>query len=840
MTVPSSRQREIVTSSLGRLGVTVPVMSLVTCAVVAVLYVQSRTWQVLAAAILLVVNALAFLLAGALARQGLEQAGGAVMVVTVWSVFTSAGLLWSGAGLALGVTVLLAASLLTVLVITPRNRAWFWLGSIASGAAIWAMGGLALPWMRADVNASPATWLGIRLLLGSVVVILAAQCIRAYRRATLIPTRLTVLAVVLVLSTAAAMSGALSMLETLNSRQRLYAHLETNVVLKQEAIRAWAEHLDGALDSLAVLDEKVGQLADFASAGDGTLIESETADAVRDRLNLVLLHREGFREIALADARGEVITSTDPAREGTLVEGWIAPGDDHDDPSVAPAAYDALAGERVMLFTRPLERDGIPVGVLLGWADLAELQQIAAYAGEMPMATYLVGPDAVLLTEPMTADVLSSVHSEAIDRLVEDQPPVLGRTTYTSHSGGPVLGAYAWVDTLPIGIVSEVPTAEAMADGRTRTLVSAALAVLASLIAGAVAYAAAQDVVQPLSALSDAALSIADGDLDQLVDVPCDDEVGALTESFNMMSAQLQDTVSDIERRLRARTRALAAVVEASEAATSALEEAELLQRIVDLTRERFSLAYVGLFVLDSEHRYAVLRAGTGEVGATMLNSGWRLLSGGASMIGQCVATGESLVSQRGSEAVVRLENPLLPDVRSEAAIPIGYGARILGAMTVQSLQRGAFDDVDLAALQAVADQVATALQATSADDKTWSPQPAQVDGVPGATLRDGAVDVMGYDHRGAVVEPLGHTLLPEVVDGLEQREPIIEGDTLRVPFVQDGEVVGVLGVERAGGWRSDAVALVVALAEQLKLAARYRSRAGTGCDVIEPRTLDS
>lgn len=841
MTMPSSRQREIVTSSLDRLGVLVPIVSLISGAAVAAVYVQTRTWQVLAAAVLLGVNALAFLLAGLLARQGMERAGGVLMVVTVWAVFTGAALLWNNAGLALGATAMLAAALLTALVIASRSRPWFWLGSLASGVAIWAIGALSLPWMRLDANASPLTWLGVRLLLGSVVVILVAQGIRAYRRATLIPTRFTVLAIVLVLSTAAVMSGTLLLLETLSARQRVYAHLETDVGLKQEAIRAWADRLYEVLDTLAILDDDVGRFADVSSMGDGPQVDPDMAEQLRGRLNLALQRTQAFREIALADARGVIILSTDPARDGTVVEGWVASGEDQDRPVVVSAAYDAIYGDSVMLFARPLEQDGARLGVLLGWSDLSALVQIAEFvAGEMPLATYLVGPDSVLLMEPPVLAGASPTHSEAIDAVVQGRGSVPSRAAYTSHSGVSVLGVSVWVVDPPIGIVSEVPTAEVVAGGRTRTLVSVALAVLASLIGGAVAFAAAQDIVQPLSVLSDSALSIADGDLDQLVDVACDDEVGALAESFNTMSAQLQDTLGDVERRLRARTRALAAVVEASEAASSALEETELLQRIVDLTRERFGLAYVGLFLLDEERRYAVLRAGTGEVGATMLASGWRLLSGGASMIGQCVATGESLVSQRGSEATVRLENPLLPDVRSEAAIPIGYGARVLGAITAQSLQRVAFSDVDLAALQALADQVAVALQATSMVDQGRAAQILRINGDAAVTSVDHAADVTGYDQRGTMMEPLGHTLLPEVMDGLERREPIIEGDTLRIPLVQGDDVVGLLGIERPGGWPADAVALVMALAEELKRTVRFRAHAGKVGGTVEPTTFDS
>jgi len=268
-----------------------------------------------------------------------------------------------------------------------------------------------------------------------------------------------------------------------------------------------------------------------------------------------------------------------------------------------------------------------------------------------------------------------------------------------------VLGAYEWVPELQIAIVSEVHrTAVGTVIGtsgvKTAAIVNAVTALVATLLAGALAYVAAQDIAQPLTALSDATLAIADGDLDQAVDVTSDDEVGALAESLNLMSAQLHDSMHAAERNLRVRTQALKAIAKVSEVLASATEPRGLLGKVADTIRESFVLDYVGLYLLDEERRYAVLQAGTGEVGATMLASGWRLLVGGDSMIGQCVASGELIAMQRATDQVVRLENPLLPNIQSEAAVPIRCGASILGAMTVQSRTRDAFGEVRLEALR--------------------------------------------------------------------------------------------------------------------------------------------
>jgi len=59
----------------------------------------------------------------------------------------------------------------------------------------------------------------------------------------------------------------------------------------------------------------------------------------------------------------------------------------------------------------------------------------------------------------------------------------------------------------------------------------------------------------------------------------------------------------------------------------------------------------------------------------------------------------------------VRFDNPLLPETRSEMALPLISRGRVIGAMTIQSTRSAAFSDEDIATLQTMADQVANAIE---------------------------------------------------------------------------------------------------------------------------------
>jgi GAF domain-containing protein/ABC-type sugar transport system substrate-binding protein len=169
-------------------------------------------------------------------------------------------------------------------------------------------------------------------------------------------------------------------------------------------------------------------------------------------------------------------------------------------------------------------------------------------------------------------------------------------------------------------------------------------------------------------------------------------------------------TLSDLESRaLRLQTAS-----EVSRAVISILDPDELIQRVVDLVRERFDLYYVGLFMVDQtgeSPRWAVLRAGTGRAGRIQLKQGHKLKVGGESMIGQCVAHAQARIALDVGEEATRFDNPHLPKTRSEMALPLISRGQTIGAMTVQSVREADFSEEDITALQTMADQVATAIE---------------------------------------------------------------------------------------------------------------------------------
>ncbi len=319
--------------------------------------------------------------------------------------------------------------------------------------------------------------------------------------------------------------------------------------------------------------------------------------------------------------------------------------------------------------------------------------------------------------------------------------------------------------------------------------------------------------------------------------------IRTLDRALQESEASLRQANLDTERyvaEIQRRSTLLQAAAQVSQATTGLLDPNELLNQVVDLVHQWFDLYYVGLFLLDEERRYAILRAGTGEAGQRMLERGHRLAVGSESMIGQCVARDEARIALDVGEEAVRFDNPLLPQTRSEMALPLRSRGRVVGAMTVQSDVEAAFDETSIAVMQTMADQVAVALDnarlfadAQSALEEMETTQRRYLRQVWTEYIR--TAPTTDYETPTPDLPPLGEGLLPEIRPALEQRRTITlahettaaaaqnsDHSTLVTPVTLRGEIIGALGIhgDESRQWSAEDIGLIEAVAERLALAA--------------------
>jgi len=414
-------------------------------------------------------------------------------------------------------------------------------------------------------------------------------------------------------------------------------------------------------------------------------------------------------------------------------------------------------------------------------------------------------------------------------------------TELTTAGSGVHSAAAVSLATQPWLVVFFQPQEVFLAPLQTQSRITVALAVLIAGVTAGAGVGIAQSLTGPVVQLTAVARRVAAGDLSAQAPAESTDEIGTLASTFNMMTLELRQTLEGLEQRVAERTQALErrtsyleASAEVSRAVISVLETELLTQQVVELIRERFGLYYVGLFMLDESGEWAVLRAGTGEAGQAMLARSHRLRVGGGSMIGWSIANAQARVALEAGEDAVRLATPELPETRSEAALPLRSRGRVLGALTVQDDQPGAFDEAAIVVLQTMADQVAVAFDNARLFDEAQQALQAtrraygELSQEAWRQLLDAQPD-LGYRSDEHGIAAAGRVWRPEVEEALRTGRTV-RGDgadagtriPLAVPIKLRDDVIGVLETYKAadsGAWSAEEVAVLETLAEQLGVA---------------------
>jgi signal transduction histidine kinase len=144
----------------------------------------------------------------------------------------------------------------------------------------------------------------------------------------------------------------------------------------------------------------------------------------------------------------------------------------------------------------------------------------------------------------------------------------------------------------------------------------------------------------------------------------------------------------------------------------ASVDSGELMREVVTLLQTNFGYRYVQIYVRDPASGDFILRAGSGETGARLIAAGHRLAAG-EGIIGYTAGTDKPFLTNDVNAVPFFRRNPLLPEIRSELAVPIRVDGRFIGLLDVQQAPPQTLSPRDLKRVEAVADQLAVALQKT-------------------------------------------------------------------------------------------------------------------------------
>jgi GAF domain-containing protein/HAMP domain-containing protein len=351
-----------------------------------------------------------------------------------------------------------------------------------------------------------------------------------------------------------------------------------------------------------------------------------------------------------------------------------------------------------------------------------------------------------------------------------------------------------------------------------------------------------RSVAVPLRRLTGVMAEVGRGNLGLRGEVVSTDETGRLTVAFNQMVSQLQALQAGLEEQVARRTAELARrTAQLEAAATVAREAAEirdldtLLNETVRLISDRFGFYHAGIFLLDERGEYAVLQAASSEGGRRMLARGHRLAVGKVGIVGTVAGTGKPRIALDVGADAVFFDNPDLPLTRSEMALPLRVGERVIGVLDVQSEEPEAFTQEDVAVLQTLADQIALAVENARTLEQMQRTV-RELERATGEYTREAWRTVqrarrwVGRRYRRLVAEPAEEPTEEArraLSEGRSVLQPLHEegdgrvvGTRLAVPMKLRGRVIGVLNLRFAAPEvPPETVQMVEAIADRLTLA---------------------
>ncbi len=267
-----------------------------------------------------------------------------------------------------------------------------------------------------------------------------------------------------------------------------------------------------------------------------------------------------------------------------------------------------------------------------------------------------------------------------------------------------------------------------------------------------------------------------------------------LSKLQNELEALVRERTAKLEenaKKLETRATQLQGISEVSQTIALVQNIDILLPKITRLISEHFDFYHIGIFLISEDKKFAVLQASNSPGGEKMLKNEHKLEIGEVGLVGRVAADGQPRIALDVGRDAAYFNNPYLPETRSEMALPLKVQDKIIGVLDIQSKYKNNFNKEDTGVFEALANQVAIAIENARLADETQAAL-EEAREISKQYIRQtwtqlaASKQQQGYRYTGKHVYPISN-----------EEETDEKKNTLSIPVQLRDETIGILEISR-------------------------------------------